>query len=61
MDQGLKGTLLLLGLGVMVGTAISFIAQDDLNGRQIFGFAVLFIIGFGMTVAGSPDPKKKED
>lgn len=61
MDQDQKRTLLLFGLGVMVGAAAIFIFKENMSGRQIWGVCMLFIIGFGMTIAGSPDPNKKEN
>lgn len=48
------------GVGLMVVAALMFIFIE-IGLKEVTGLAFLFIIGLGLTVAGSPDPRKEDD
>jgi len=47
------------GLVLMVLSAIALIFAPELHARAVVGVGLLFFIGLGLTVAGSPDPRKE--
>jgi hypothetical protein len=48
------------GVCLMV-IAVLLLIFIDAGLKEIFGIGLLFIIGLGLTVAGSPDPRKDEN
>jgi hypothetical protein len=49
------------GIGIMLTVAWLIFFWPDITGQQWFALVVIFIIGLGLTVAGSPDPNKKDE
>lgn len=49
-----KPVILIVGLTIMVVTALLFIFTDDIDAKGFIGLGFLMLIGFGMTVGGSP-------
>lgn len=56
----LKIGFIVTGVALMVLTVLLFIFIE-VGLKEGFGLGVLFIIGLGLTVAGSPDPRKEND
>lgn len=48
------------GVALMVVAAL-LVIFIEVGLKEVTGLAVLFIIGLGLAVAGSPDPRKEND
>lgn len=51
--------LLGAGIGIMLLAVLVLIFIDTIHLKEGIGIGLLFIIGFGLTVAGSPDEVKR--
>lgn len=47
------------GVALMVVAVLIFVFIEG-GLKEYFGLGILFIIGLGLTVAGSPDPRKED-
>lgn len=46
------------GVVLMILAALLFIFIP-IGAKEIIGISMIFFVGFGLTVAGSPDPRKE--
>lgn len=60
MNESDKKFWLLSGLFLMLICAASIIMLDKISARQWVGIILVFVIGLGLVVAGSPDTRKKD-
>ena len=60
MTESDKKFFIIAGIFLMLIAVATVIFLDGMSGQQWFGTALLFLIGLGMCVAGSPDPRDKE-
>jgi hypothetical protein len=58
-DNDSNFLLLIIGIVLMVVSALLLIFVMDIGLKEGFGISILFAIGLGLTVAGSPDPRKE--
>lgn len=56
-EETVKPKILIGGLVIMVLAALLFIFIPDPNARVMTGVVILFVVGFGMTVGGSPQKR----
>lgn len=49
--------LVYIGIAIMLLASLVLIFVPEVSTRAIIGISMLFVVGFGLTVAGSPDPK----
>lgn len=58
-DSDINGAMLASGIALMAIAALCLIfLYTEMNGVRWIGIILLFIIGLGLTVAGSPDPRE---